>query len=76
MKAEKGLFPNLDFYSASCYHFCGIPTAWFTPLFVISRITGWSAHILEQRKDNKLIRPQADYVGPAQRAFLPIKERK
>lgn len=75
MRDEKKLFPNLDFYSASAYHFCGIPTILFTPLFVISRITGWAAHIIEQRANNKLIRPNADYTGPATRAFVPLLER-
>ncbi len=73
---EKKLFPNLDFYSASAYHFCGIPTEMFTPLFVMSRIAGWSAHIIEQRKDNRLIRPDADYVGPTARTFTPEKDRE
>lgn len=72
---EKHLFPNLDFYSATTYHFCGIPTAMFTPLFVISRITGWSAHIIEQRQDNRLIRPEANYTGPNPRAYIPLAER-
>jgi 2-methylcitrate synthase len=72
---EKKLFPNLDFYSASAYRFLGIPTPLFTPLFVCSRITGWSAHIFEQRANNKLIRPTADYIGPEARAFVPIGER-
>jgi 2-methylcitrate synthase len=72
---EKHLFPNLDFYSASAYHFCGIPTDMFTPLFVMSRITGWSAHIIEQRADNRLIRPDANYVGPTPRPLLPVNER-
>jgi len=76
MQREKGLFPNLDFYSASAYHFCGIPTLFFTPLFVISRTSGWIAHIIEQRSDNKLIRPLADYTGPAPRAFVPLEDRK
>tara|TARA_R110000868_G_scaffold134591_1_gene346656 strand:+ start:130 stop:1266 length:1137 start_codon:yes stop_codon:yes gene_type:complete len=75
MRDQKKLFPNLDFYSASAYHFCGIPTPLFTPLFVMSRITGWSAHILEQRANNRLIRPEATYVGPQPRIFTPIKER-
>ena len=66
---EKKLFPNLDFYSATAFHFCGIPTALFTPIFVMSRLTGWSAHILEQRQKNRLIRPAAIYTGPAPRAW-------
>ena len=75
MRREKKLFPNLDFYSATAYHFCGIPTPMFTPLFVVSRITGWAAHIIEQRGDNRLIRPAADYVGPEPRLFVPISSR-
>jgi 2-methylcitrate synthase len=73
---QKKLFPNLDFYSAAVYHFMGIPTPMFTPLFVVSRVTGWAAHIFEQRADNRLIRPTADYVGPAPRAFVPIALRE
>ena len=76
MRREKKLFPNLDFYSASAYHLCGIPTAMFTPLFVVSRITGWAAHIIEQRADNRLIRPNADYIGPDPRPFTPIGKRR
>ncbi|MGH7825049.1 MAG: bifunctional 2-methylcitrate synthase/citrate synthase [Candidatus Binatia bacterium] len=76
MRREKNLFPNLDFYSASAYHFCGIPTGMFTPLFVVARITGWAAHIIEQRADNRLIRPNADYIGPDPRPFVPIAQRK
>ncbi len=75
MRREKKLFPNLDFYSATAYHFCGIPTSMFTPLFVVARITGWAAHIIEQRADNRLIRPNADYIGPDPRPFVPISQR-
>jgi len=75
MRREKKMFPNLDFYSASAYHYCGIPTAMFTPLFVVSRITGWAAHIIEQRADNRLIRPNADYIGPEPRPYVPIGKR-
>lgn len=75
MRSQKNLFPNLDFYSASAYHYSGIPTELFTPIFVISRISGWSAHVFEQRADNRLIRPSSEYTGPEVCAFLPINER-
>lgn len=75
MKEEKNLFPNLDFYSALAYHFMGIPHHFFTPLFVMSRIAGWSAHVLEQRTHNKLIRPVSEYVGPEPQNWIPIEVR-
>lgn len=75
MWQEKKLFPNLDFYSASAYHYCGIPTFLFTPIFVMSRITGWAAHVFEQRADNKLIRPSSRYIGPEPRRFPAIESR-
>lgn len=75
MRREKKLFPNLDFYSASAYHYCGIPTFLFTPIFVMSRTTGWSAHIMEQRADNRLIRPTSEYIGPQPRPYVSIDDR-
>ena len=75
MMREKGMYPNVDFYSASTYYMMGLPLELFTPIFAISRISGWTGHILEQYANNKLIRPRAEYIGPRQLVYKPIDER-
>ncbi len=75
MWEQKKLFPNADFYHASAYHFMGIPTKLFTPIFVCSRVTGWASHVFEQRSNNRIIRPSAEYIGPEQRKVAPIAQR-
>ncbi len=72
---EKKLFPNLDFYSASAYHFCGIPVDMYTPVFVFARTAGWAAHIIEQRNNNRLIRPTSEYIGPEPQTYIALAER-
>jgi len=75
MMREKGLYPNVDFFSASTYYMMGIPLDLYTPIFAVSRITGWTAHILEQYADNKLIRPRAEYVGPRNVPYVAVEDR-
>ncbi|TWI52595.1 2-methylcitrate synthase [Pseudomonas duriflava] len=75
MWEQKKLFPNADFYHASAYHFMGIPTKLFTPIFACSRVTGWASHVFEQRANNRIIRPSAEYTGEAQRPYVPLEQR-
>jgi citrate synthase len=75
MHEKKGMFPNVDFYSASTYYLMGIPLDLYTPIFAVSRISGWTGHILEQYGNNKLIRPRAEYIGPRDLKYVPINER-
>jgi citrate synthase len=72
---EKGLYPNVDFYAASVYYSLGIPIDLFTPIFAVSRVSGWTAHVREQLADNRLIRPESEYIGPREQAYVPIEER-
>ena len=72
---EKGLYPNLDFYTAAVYKLLGIPTKLFTPIFVLSRLTGWTAHIIEQQTNNRIIRPVAKYTGPEKQTYIDMEER-
>jgi citrate synthase len=71
----KGLYPNVDFFAASVYHALGIPTDLFTPVFAVSRMAGWTAHVVEQHADNRLIRPDSEYIGPRDQKWVPIEER-
>jgi citrate synthase len=75
VQREKGLYPNVDFYSASTYHYLGIPTDLFTTLFVASRVVGWAAHVIEQHNENRLIRPNSEYVGPEPREYREMARR-
>jgi citrate synthase len=73
---EKGLYPNVDFYAASVYHSLGIPTDLMTPIFALARMSGWTAHVREQYNDNRLIRPESEYIGPNDQRYVSIEERE
>jgi citrate synthase len=73
--AEKGLYPNVDFYAATVYHYLGIPTDLFTPVFSVSRMAGWTAHVIEQHNDNRLIRPDSEYIGESNLTWVPLEQR-
>ncbi|MOA44363.1 Citrate synthase 2 [compost metagenome] len=75
VKAEKGLLTNVDFYSASTYHYMGIPGDQFTPIFAVSRLSGWAAHVMEQLANNRLIRPRAEYIGPTNQKYVAVDAR-
>jgi citrate synthase len=75
VQAQKGLYPNVDFYAASVYHVLGIPTDLMTPIFALARMAGWTAHVREQYEDNRVIRPGSVYVGPTDRSWVPVDER-
>ena len=72
---EKGLYPNVDFYAASVYHSLGVPTDLMTPIFALARMSGWTAHVREQHNDNRLIRPESEYIGPNDQTYVPIEDR-
>jgi citrate synthase len=72
---EKGLYPNVDFYAATVYHYLGIPTDLMTPIFALARIAGWTAHVREQYADNRLIRPESEYIGPRDQKYVALEER-
>ena len=75
MKEEKGIWCNVDFYSASVHYLLGLPTDQFTPFFAMSRVSGWTAHVMEQLAHNRLIRPRAEYIGPEAREYVPVESR-
>ena len=75
LSREKPLYPNVDFYSASTYYMMGLPPEVFTPIFAVSRVAGWCAHVIEQQANNKLIRPKANYIGDIDKPFVPIEQR-